>query len=147
MEFRRILPRPVYVRSFNPRVIFSDHRPRVDAFECSAPTTPPTPSILSKKSAFKRRHRHPKKLACPFCNSKFRHKGHLNAHMRGHTGEKPYQCPQCQRRFARKADMQRHSRLHSGVRPFRCDKCDTSFSRKEHLKAHEKTRLHLGENP
>ena len=74
-----MLPRPVYVRSFNPQVIFSDHRPREDAFECSAPTTPPTPSIPSEKSAFKRRY--PKKVSCPFCNSKFIHRGHLNVHV------------------------------------------------------------------
>ena len=54
MECKRMLPRPVYVRSFNPQVIFSDHRPRVDAFECSAPATPPAPSIPSENASTKK---------------------------------------------------------------------------------------------
>jgi len=63
MEFRRILPRSGYVRIFKPRVIFTDDRPHAQEFEFPAPATPATPTIPSKKSAYKQRQR-PKQIAC-----------------------------------------------------------------------------------
>ncbi|XP_050925335.1 gastrula zinc finger protein XlCGF8.2DB isoform X24 [Lates calcarifer] len=86
-----------------------------------------------------------KPFSCSQCGRGFRHKGHLQIHMRCHTGEKPFSCSVCGKRFPRKENLVRHMRFHSGEKPFSCSFCKKHFTRSDHAVTH--MRIHTGEKP
>ncbi|XP_029913755.1 gastrula zinc finger protein XlCGF53.1-like [Myripristis murdjan] len=86
-----------------------------------------------------------KPFSCSVCAKRFRHKTHLNRHMKVHKKEKPFSCPFCAKRFTWKSELSTHMRVHTGEKPFSCSICGNSFTLKSVLNKHMS--IHTGEKP
>ncbi|XP_071058346.1 gastrula zinc finger protein xFG20-1-like isoform X2 [Pseudochaenichthys georgianus] len=86
-----------------------------------------------------------KPFSCSVCKKSFKHRGHLNHHMRIHTGEKPFSCSVCKKSLTQRGYLKEHMRIHTGEKPFSCSICKKSFAVRGSLKDH--IRIHTGEKP
>lgn len=74
----------------------------------------------SKSSAALRMHRriheNDYRFQCMYCESKFKRRGQLTAHVSVHTGEKAHVCV-CGKTFRLRSQLTSHARLHDAVVP------------------------------
>ena len=92
-------------------------------------------------------HGNPENLECfqcGICEASFKHKKHLNAHMRlkheGTSGPCLFQCDVCSLSYSEAKNLKAHKKLkHSpNAITFPCPVCDKIFNQKNNMKKHEK---------
>ena len=75
-------------------------------------------------------------IKCPECQSSFRYKKHINAHLITIDTHKPYKCTQCKNAYFSRSTLTRHMKTkHNGI-TYNCKECDFTSSRKDHLNWH-----------
>lgn len=88
-------------------------------------------------------------LKCEFegCRLDFTNPALLRAHQRTHTDERPFGCPYCQSRFKTKFHMENHAKRHTkgSEGQFLCLICAEGFTEPETLKSHCKTHEQVDE--
>ncbi|KAF8778405.1 Zinc finger protein 43 like protein [Argiope bruennichi] len=77
-------------------------------------------------------------FTCVVCNSTYKHKRHLTAHMRIHDEHNPFKCVECHKNCQTKSDLARHMAAHTNYRPLKCDICSSAFKTKSTLRLHKK---------
>ena len=79
------------------------------------------------------------KFPCVQCDKQFSHQGGLLAHFQSIHQGVTYSCKQCGQKFARQSSVTKHMKIHEGVR-FSCSQCDFQATFKYNLEIHIKTK-------
>ena len=76
--------------------------------------------------------------ACPQCDYKTWHVGHLNAHVRTvHEKRRDHACPQCNAAFGEASTLRNHVRaVHEQRKDHACSQCDAAFGKASNLSRH-----------
>ena len=72
-------------------------------------------------------HSDEKPYKCKICKKSFRHKQHLNRHLRIHSDVKPYKGQVCEKSFRQSSHLNRHLRIHSGDKQHKSKFCDEAI--------------------
>ena len=85
------------------------------------------------------------RFQCKVCKLEYKHKKHLNRHMRSDHEEASHMCIECKASFSRKDVLLKHMKeSHTEVHIHQCSRCDEAFFGKDDLTQHIKD-MHPGE--
>lgn len=89
-------------------------------------------------------HPKAKSFICDICNSRFKHKYRIVAHMKDRHAKwgKKYQCQFCAKLFYSDREVKGHERLHVNARSYVCNLCGKGFNQKTTLNVHLKSKAH-----
>ena len=75
---------------------------------------------------------------CDMCEKRYKHKSHLNRHIKSTHENVRYNCDQCDKSYSTKTDLRCHIQIvHEKVR-YKCEECDLSLINKRNLYVHVK---------
>ena len=70
---------------------------------------------------------------CDMCEKRYKHKSHLNRHIKSTHENVRYNCDQCDKSYSTKTDLRCHIQIvHEKVR-YKCEECDLSLINKRNL--------------